>query len=155
MSRQQFRLLVVLSQFLFYGTMLTQSLTDGALPPELLDFVTAEPSLLDGGAGGDAPNAWLADVLLAVTSVASLIAAVGLCLGRAWGRRLFLVCFLLSFAPVALTPVYVDTSWTVLLASLYGASEGMILALVYFSHLRRMFDGDEDDDPDEDRDATA
>lgn len=152
MSRQQFRLLVVFNQLLFYGTVLVQGFTDAALPEELLDFVLAEPSLLDGGSGADSSAAWWAETLFMVTAIASLVASVGLCFGRAWGRRLFLVCFILLYVPVVLTPVYVDTGWTILVGSLNCTTTGMILALVYFSHLKRMFDG-APEAPDEDEDA--
>ncbi|HYN85327.1 MAG TPA: hypothetical protein VER32_08750 [Pyrinomonadaceae bacterium] len=146
MSRHQFRLLVVANQLLMLGGYFVRDASDAMLPPELLDYVGGGPSVVEGRTLVEWPYYfWL------VLNLATLAAAVGLCLGRRWARTLYLACFVVSVPLPLLTPVYLDTAWTVLVGALYGATEGMILALAYFSHLRRMFDrrGRFDEGPDD------
>ena len=46
MSRQQFRILVVVEQLLAFSTILVQGITDNALPPELKDYLGITESVL-------------------------------------------------------------------------------------------------------------
>lgn len=69
-----------------------------------------------------------------------LAASVGLCLGHRWGRTLFLVTFVTALLTTPFTEFYLSTGWTAFVAYLAGMTEGMIIALAYFSPVRRMFE---------------
>lgn len=155
MTRQQFRLLVVINQLLLFGGFIVADLTDPLLPPELQSYPSQGSSVF----GEDLSETWL-DASWYVINFATLVGAVGLCLGRNWGRTLYLASFVLSVLTGLFWPFTVSTNWSGLVFALYGTTEGMILALVYFSHLKRMFEGareedeeDEGEDDDEDEET--
>ena len=142
MSRHTFRALVVLNQLFLFGGYFIREATDPLLPPEL--NISFEASVLQTAEGALFSAEQFPYYASQAVNLLTLIAAVGLCLGRRWGRSLYLACFVLALALTPLTPLYVDTSWTVMAGSLYGTTEGMILALAYFSSLRRTFDRTEE-----------
>jgi hypothetical protein len=138
MSRHQFRLLLVLYQVCVFASLIVYEMTIGSVVPELGGYpdggsVVGEPdgSSLSGG---------YVDWLYYVHLFASLVASLGLFLFQSWGRPLFLLC---SIFYVLTTPVYdsyVNTGLASMLGYLASLCEGMIIALIYFSHLRRLFD---------------
>lgn len=136
MSRQQFRLLVVLNQILLFAGLPLQSMADPQLPPELAAEFDIEPSIMGGAPLFDDYVYLFSRALHFLT----LAAAVGLFYAKPWGRMLYLACFVASLFVAALTPFYLDVGWVISFGTLYGATEGMILGLVYFSHLKRMFE---------------
>ena len=140
MSRNQFRLLVVLNQLLILASVVVQGVTDGSLPPELRSYLGIDESVLNAQITSVTPLTdvpyWLGNVIL----VAGLVAAFGLYLGKRWGRTLFLLTALTALLLTLLTPVYINTGWTAFVSYLVGTTEGMILGLAYFSHVKRMFD---------------
>jgi hypothetical protein len=128
----------VFHQCLIFATLIVQSVTDSWLYPEMRGFLGLESSVLDDTQDAASPNQvmhtiWWGERLI------SLVASAGLIFFRRWGRRLFVV---VSAVSVLLTPfggLYVDVGWTVLVGSVAGIIEGMIIALMYFSPLRKMF----------------
>lgn len=140
MSRNQFRLLVVLDQLLILASIVVQEVTDGSLPPELRSYLGIDESVLNAQITSVTPLTdvpyWLGNVILVV----GLVAAFGLYLGKRWGRTLFLLTVLTTLLLTLLTPVYINTGWTAFVSYLVGTTEGMILGLAYFSHVKRMFD---------------
>lgn len=154
MSRQNFRLLVVINQILLFGIYFVQELTDRTLPPPLRDFLGLDGSVLDSEAGA-APFLDTLPYYFDLAFVfASLVGAVGLCLGRRWGRTIYFLSFVGSVLVTPLSPFHVSTGWTSLVSSLFGTTEGMILALAYFSHLKRMFESRSDDEADDEEDTS-
>ena len=136
--RRNFQTLVVAHQLLIFATVAVQSALDTRIPPELLGLADAHNSLLDDPQGLDS-RVGVMWVLWWAMMLVSLLASVGVLLFRPWGRGLFLS---VSVVNVLLTPLvgfYVDVGWTVMVAALAGTSEGMIIALMYFSPVRRMF----------------
>lgn len=147
MSRQQFRLLVVFDQLLGIALIFVEELTEGLLPPDVRSALGVQASVLDADEPSGLFLSELPFLLDTTFTFVHVVAAVGLCLGRRWGRTLFVVCFVGVWLLTPFYAFFLMTQWTAMLAYLYGATEGMILALVFFSHLRRMFqparDGDE------------
>lgn len=140
MSRQQFRLLVVVSQILLFAMYPLGHIADSMLAPELAGQLGLDSSVMEGEGG---PEPFFGDplyLLSVAVNFATLAAAVGLFYGKRWGRTLYLACFAASILVTAFTPVYVNPGVTVAVGALYGTLEGMILGLAYFSHLRRMFE---------------
>jgi hypothetical protein len=143
MSRHQFRILIVLNQFLAFGTYFVTDLTDNYLPPELQSYLGISESVL-GGSGTKVENFsysaalpyWIGVFLLFL----GIFAALGLWFGRKWGRFLFLAIFTTTFLLIPFTEVYISNRWSVLIANLWTLTDSIILTLAYFSHLRRMFE---------------
>jgi hypothetical protein len=135
MSRHAFKLLVVGNQILLLAyTLITEMVNNASIEDESV-FVTENsnwPPL------SDVPY-WLGWTLLAT----GLIAAVGLCLEQRWGRILFVVTFAAAVISTPLTEFYVSSGWASLIGYLTAASEGMIIALAYFSPVKRMFEPSE------------
>ena len=153
MTRQQFRLLVVVNQILLFAYYPVGDLTDSLLPPELAGQFGMDASVMEGHGGGSFSDDPLYLLSLGL-SLLTLVAAVGLFFAKRWGRTLYLFALAAGLVLTASTPFYVNTGWTVAFGALYGTTEGMILGLVYFSHLRRMFErrgteGDDDADAEE------
>ncbi len=157
MTKQQFRLLVVFNQLLLFGGYVVGDLSDAHLPPELQTQFVTGASVMDGSGGWPQTSEQYWYWLYLAVNLATLAAAAGLCLGRRWGRTLFLACYVIALGLALLTPVHAGaaTNWANLTYSLYGTTEGMILALAYFSHLRRMFRRDEREDDETTEDEAA
>lgn len=138
MSRSQFRMLVVINQLLVLLGMFVQRITDPSLPPELKNYLGIDQSVLAPQISTPLTDfsAWLPTVILVV----GVVAALGLCFGKGWGRTLFLLATITNVVSALWWGLYVDTGWTVFVGSLIGITEGMILALIYFSHVKRMFE---------------
>ncbi|MBC7930354.1 MAG: hypothetical protein H7Z38_07265 [Rubrivivax sp.] len=145
MTRQQFRMLVVLNQSLLFGGYVVQGMTDASLPPELQDAFGVRGSDFNSLADSYSLGDQLLYSLSYARDILMLLGAIGLCLGRRWGRMLYTISFIVAIISTPLWPFYVGTNWSVLLFALYDTTEGMILALVYFSHLRRMFERKQED----------
>jgi hypothetical protein len=136
--RRNFQTLVVVHQLLVLATAVVQSVTDAGLPPELQGYLDLEQSLLDGPQEGGPPFD-AASALWWLLMLASLTASAGVLFFRRWGRTLFVAVTAVGALLVPIGGLYVDTGWTVMVASLAGLCEGMIIALMYFSPVRRMF----------------
>ncbi|MCA1604299.1 MAG: hypothetical protein LC775_02175, partial [Acidobacteria bacterium] len=81
----------------------------------------------------------LTNVPFLIQTLLGIIAAVGLILFRTWGRPVFLVYIAAELVASLLTGPHVNTGWTVLVGYIYSLAEGVILALMYFSPIRKMF----------------
>ena len=139
MHRHKFRLLVVFSQLCSFGWFLVDEVTTGAIPEELRGYFGLDQSVLGTPADYDPFFGDLPYTLFVVVTVLGVAAAVGLCLGQNWGRRLFVFCIGCEIVLAPLTPYSIGTGWGGMVGYLYGITAGMVLALVYFSPLRRMF----------------
>lgn len=139
MTRQQFRLLVLFNQLCSLGWHLVEEAARGAIPEELRAYFGFDQSVIETPADYDpAYGDLLYTVFIGVTLLA-VVAAVGLCLGRNWGRRLYVFCVACEILLTPLSPYSIVTGWGGLVGSLYSITAGMVLALAYFSPARRMF----------------
>ena len=109
MTRSQFRFLVVANQLLLLASNVIPVVTDEwLLPPDLKSYFDMDASVLNVGAtSGDVPF-WVARGLVAT----SLIAAIGLCFGKPWGRTLYLLTFVVGLVTMFLWEFYVGTALT-------------------------------------------
>lgn len=137
MSRHQFRLLVVLHQLLVFGGLVIYEMTTDALPPDITDYLDAGSSVLESEDGGWVSNFldWFSYAMLCI----SLVASLGMCLFKSWGRTLFLLCTVILLLSSPVHEFYVNTGWSEMLVYAETLLEGMIIALAYFSHVHRMF----------------
>ena len=134
MSRSQFRFLVVLNQLLIIASLPVQEISEQSMMPQLR---TGNSVLNQQGLPPltDIPY-WVGTAIIVI----GVVAAIGLCYGKRWGRTLYLMIAVAALMSSFLTDVYVNTSWTGFIAYLVGTTEGMIIGLAYFSHLKRMFE---------------
>lgn len=144
MSRQTFKLLVVVNQVLWLLAMIVNEMNDDSATSvsESIFYSESLPPL------DDFPY-WLAIAIM----LAGLVAAAGLCLERRWGRTLFVVTFVATVITTPLSELYVSWSWGALFSYLGSTSEGMILALAFFSPVRRMFESPAE--PDDETETSA
>lgn len=136
MSRSQFRFLVVINQLLVLLSLFVQRLTDQTLPPELKSYIGIDQSVFTAADTSIQFADWWGPLILVV----GVIASIGLCFGKRWGRTLFLLGAVANLVATLFGGIYVDTGWTVFVSYLAGITEGMILGIAYFSHVRRMFE---------------
>jgi hypothetical protein len=136
--KRNFQTLVVLYQFLIFASVILQSLTDNWLSPEMRSYLGLESSVLDNAEDAASPSLTMYKLWWAVT-LTGLSASVGVVLFRPWGRILFVVVSVVSLLLVPFTELYVDVGWTVMVGSVAAIIEGMIIALMFFSPLRRLF----------------
>jgi hypothetical protein len=141
MTRSQFRLLVVINQLLILVSVAVQEVTDKSLPPELKSYLGIDESVLSPPVSGFYGWNWVTLVII----LAGVIASIGLCFGKRWGRELYLLTFLAALFTTLMGDLYVNTTWTVFVSYLVGTTEGMILGLAYFSHIKRMFQHSEEE----------
>jgi|GEM_PF-3067072 len=145
MSRHQFRLLVVLHQLCVFASLIVYEMTLGSLPPELSGYMGVGGSVVtesDGSGLSLGFTDWLYYGLLFL----SLVASLGLFLFQSWGRFLFLLSTVLFFVTTPLYESYVSTGWSAMVGYPATLLEGMIIALIFFSHLRRPFTEARDDE---------
>ena len=145
MSRHQFRLLVVLHQSCVFASVIVYEMTIGSLPPELSGYMGVGGSVVteaDGGSLSSGFTDWLYYGLLFI----SLVASLGLFLFQSWGRLLFLLCMIFFVLTTPVYESYVNTGWSAMLGYVATLFEGMIIALIFFSHLRRLFTEARDDE---------
>lgn len=140
MTRSQFRLLVVINQLLILVSVAVQEVTDKSFPPELKSYLGIDESVLSTQGTGFTGLHWVAWVII----LAGVIASVGLCFGKRWGRELYLLTCLTALCTTLTTPVHIYSAWTGFVSYLVGTTEGMILGLAYFSHVKRMFQHSEE-----------
>lgn len=149
MSRHQFRLLVVLHQLFAFGALIVYEMTVGLLPPELTSYLGVGGSVVEEP-GGDGLASGFTDWVYYVLLFASLVASLGLFLFQHWGRPLFLISTILFVLTTPLYESYVSTGWSATLAYVASLLEGMILALIFFSSLSRLFTKSAEDEHDRD-----
>ena len=138
--RRNFQTLVVFHQFLIFASVVVKSITDDWLAPDVRGSLEVESSILDDAQDEPPPGQMMHTLWWAVTII-GMLASAGVLFFRPWGRTLFVAVSLVSLLLIPFGGLYVDTAWTVLVGSAAGLIEGMIIALMYFSPLRRMFRG--------------
>lgn len=139
MTRQKFRLLVVFNQLCVFGTLLVVEATEGAIPEELRGYFSLDQSVLDSPADYHPLSGDLPYTLSVGLMILGVIGAAGLCFGQNWGRRLFAFCVVGNLLVASLSPYFIGTGWASMVIYVNDITSGMILALVYFSPVRRMF----------------
>ena len=140
MSRNQFRLLVVVNQLLMVTAALVQDVTDKYLPPEIKSYLGIDGSVLNPETVFEIDVLyWIGTGLL----VTGFVASIGLFFGKRWGRSLFLLTFVAALATTPVRDVYISTGWSTFASYFAAITEGMILGLAYFSHVKRIFDNSE------------
>ena len=139
MTRQKFRLLVVFNQLCVFGGPLVDEAAEGAIPEELRGYFAPDQSVLSTPADFDPIFGDLPYTLSVGLMVLGVVGAAGLCFGQNWGRRLYVFCIVCEIGLAPLSPYYIGTGWGGVVSYLYTITAGMILALAYFSPVRRMF----------------
>ena len=137
MLRRNFQIIVACSQILAIAAVVVQYLTESSLPPELLGYLSAYETIL-------IPDRYsvleiLTNIPFVIQTLLGVLGAVGLILFRAWGRPVFLVYIVAALLVTALTGPHVNTGWAVLFGYLCSLTEGVTIALMYFSPIRKMF----------------
>lgn len=134
-----------MNQLLIFGAVVVQEISDKSLPPELKNYLGIDASVLNTQITSVTPLSdvpyWFGTVLLFV----GVVASVGLFFGKGWGRKLFLLTWVAMLTLTLATEVYINTGWTAFVSYLAGTTDGMILGLIYFSHVKRMFENTQDD----------
>lgn len=141
MTRSQFRFLVVANQLLVLASLVVPEITDRwMMPPELQAYIAMDASVLNVATTFSDVPFWVARVIVAI----GVVAAIGLCFGKPWGRTLYLLTFLASLITTFLWEYFVSTALSVVVSYVATITEGMILGLAYFSHIRRIFEPSEE-----------
>ena len=139
MSRHQFRFLVVLNQLLILASVIVYELTESSIPPEIRAYFSFDQSVLDTEITNITPLTDVPYWLGTLSILMGFVASIGLCLGQRWGRSLYVITFLTAVLMTTLTEFYVSTGWSAFVGYFASTTEGMILALIYFSPIKRMF----------------
>ena len=145
MTRNQFRILVVLNQLLVLAAVVVVEMFERSFPAEMRSDPGTDVSVMNPesltAASVSYVHSWFGTAILFV----GLTAAVGLFFGQRWGRTLFLLnCVATLFFSFS-EQIYLSNNWSVFVSYLASLSDGAILALAYFSHVKRIFDKPRDD----------
>ncbi len=119
------------------GIVVVQYLTESSLPPELLGYLSNYETILIPDK--QSILELLTDIPFLIQTLLGILGALGLVLFRTWGRPVFLVYIAVELVLSLLTGPHVSTGWTVFVGYIYSIVEGVILALMYFSPIRKMF----------------
>ena len=145
MTRQRFRLLVLFNQLCSFGWFLVDAAAQGTIPEELRAGFGLDQSVLSTPADYHPVYGDLLYTVFVGVTVLGAVSAAAICFGRNWGRRLYVFCIACELLITPLTPYSISTGWGGLVGYLYTVTTGMILALVYFSPVRRMFPREPDE----------
>jgi hypothetical protein len=135
--RRNFQIIVAFSQILAIGTIVVKYVTESSLPPELLGYLNNYETILIPDK--QSVLELLTNIPFLIHTLLGILAAVGLILFRTWGRPVFLVYIFAGLVVSLLTGPHIDTGWTVFVGYVCSITEGVILALIYFSPIRKMF----------------
>lgn len=137
MTRRRFQILVVVWQLLVLGYLAADYATELTLPVEL----TGDPSMY--GSVLDSDRYTMMDIALDAafwTQIfIGLLAAIGLVLFKAWGRTALIVLLLFGLLITPASALYMTSGWATMVGYLCSLLEGGIVALAYFSPIRKMF----------------
>ena len=116
---------------------MVQYLTESSLPPELLGYLSAYETIL-------IPDRYsvleaLTNIPFLLQTLLGILGAVGLILFKVWGRPVFLVYIAATLLVTVLTGPHVNTGWSVFFGYLAALTEGVTIALMYFSPIRKCF----------------
>lgn len=145
MSRNQFRILVVLNQLLILATVVVQEMFEQSLPTELRSDPVTDGSVMNPETITALSPSFLQSWFGTAVLVLGLAASVGLFFGQRWGRTLFLLSLLGTLSFSLKSDIYISNGWSGFVAYLASMTDGAILALAYFSHVKRMFEKPKDD----------
>ena len=137
MLRRNFQILVAASQILTIGTVVVQYLTESSLPPELLGYLSDYETILIPDRLSIIELS--TNIPFLVQTLLGILAAIGLILFRTWGRPVYLVYIAAELIITVLAGPYISTGWTAFAGYVSSITEGLILALMYFSPVRKMF----------------
>lgn len=137
MLRRYFQILVAMWPLLAISITVVQYVTESSLPPELLWYLSNYETIL-------VPDRYAVfevstNVPFLIQTSLGILAAVGLILFKSWGRSVFLVYVASELVVTVLAGPHVNTGWTMLMGYIYCLIEGVILSLIYFSPVRKMF----------------
>lgn len=137
MSKQKFRLFLVINWLLVLAYIVVSITTESLLPPEIQSYLDAQLNT---------PITLFEIVLLiigVVYFIFCIVLSVGLFLFKKWAKAILLpssVLSLLLFLLVFNTKPVIETGWASFIGDILSLFEGIILALVYFSPISRMFE---------------
>ncbi|HLL15480.1 MAG TPA: hypothetical protein VK388_10470 [Pyrinomonadaceae bacterium] len=131
-------MLVVLHQLFAFASLIVYEMTVGSLPPELSDYMGVGGSVITEP-DGSSPASGFTDWLYYAHLFFSLVGSLGLFLFQSWGRPVFLLSTIFFMLTTPIYDSYVNTGWSALVGYPATLFEGMIIALIFFSHLRRLF----------------
>ena len=139
MTRNQFRILVVLNQLLLFAAVVAQERFDRSFPTEPTSDPGADVSVMNPETITAVSYSYIQDWFGTAILVSGITASIGLFFGQRWGRTLFLLtCVATIFFPLDMG-LYITDFWTGCFSYLATLTQGAILGLAYFSHVKRMF----------------
>ena len=137
MTRRHFQILVVVWQLFILGYLAVDYATELPLPVELSGDPSTYASVLDQDRYPMMEMAY--DAAFWTHIFIGLLAAIGLVLFRAWGRTALVVYLIFGLVITPASGLYMTTGWSTLVGYLCSLIEGGIVALAYFSPIRKMF----------------
>ncbi|HKO43477.1 MAG TPA: hypothetical protein VJU84_09310 [Pyrinomonadaceae bacterium] len=137
MTRRRFQILVVAWQLLVLGYLAADYATELSLPVELSGDPSTYGSVLDPDRYTMMEIAF--DAAFWTQIFIGLLAAIGLVLFKAWGRTALIVFLLFGLLITPASGFYMTTGWGTMVGYLCSLFEGGIVALAYFSPIRKMF----------------
>ena len=141
MTRNQFRILVVLNQLLVLAAVVAQEMFEQSFGSDHgPDVSVMNPETLTA-VSSSYVQYWFGTATL----VSGLIASVGLVFGQRWGRTLFLLTCVAALFFSLSTDIHISNGWSGSVSYLASLTDGAILALAYFSHVKRIFDKPRDE----------
>ena len=135
MNKRTFRTILILGWASFVAASAAQLVTRPYLPAQLQEFLASEHR--ERLAEGFSPALGVAVIVL----VFSLTTQVGMFLLKPWARPCYVAALLLNYLFLFFFgPPMVTTATGYALASLNAALTGFLLALIYFSPFKKLFE---------------
>ena len=145
MTRRNFQILVVVWQLLVLGYLAVDYATGQTLPIAISGDPSLYTSVLDQDRYAMTEIAF--DAAFWTQIFISLLAAIGLVLFKAWARTALVVYLIFALLITPASGPYITTGWSTLVGYACSLIEGGIVALAYFSPIRKMFKIKADSEP--------
>ena len=136
MSKQKFRLLIVVNWLLVVAYVVVSITTESLLPSELRSYLDAQLN---------APITTSDIMLFAVVFIyfiSYIAVSIGVFLFKKWAKTLLLPSIAIASILLIIGGPYIETGLASFCSYFLNLIEGIILALVYFSPIRKMFEID-------------
>ena len=134
MTKRGFKLLIIVKWVLYILIAVVSLLAERFLPPELRSYIEGirnSPATTEG---------WILFAVNIAFLLFVIVLSVGLFRFKKWAKNLLLPSYIIG---ILLTPFYgpnIQTSWSGSISYVSSLVDGMILALVYYSPVREMFE---------------
>ena len=134
MTKRSFRFFIIAKWLLSIFVVVLSITTESLLPPELRGYIEGVRN------GPTTTQGWILFIIAVTFILFGIALSIGLFQFRKWAKNLLWPSFGVGIILLPFFGPSVQTEWTGTLSYISSLVDGMVLALVYYSPVSKMFD---------------